>query len=121
MLPTTAANRCAMSEARPTSGPTNGRPWPGDRVRLKLSGREGIVEDYEYGWNSNVFPVRFPADSRMCGTRSAQNSDSRMCSISSVEIIESTIQVLPLHPNQTATPRPTTQATAAAKARKGAA
>lgn len=108
MLPATPADRRAMSEARPASGPTNGRPWPGDRVRLKPSGCEGVVEDYEYGWNSNVFPVRFPGDSRICG-------------ISSVEIIESTIQVLPLQPSQPATPRPTRRITVAAKTRKGAA
>lgn len=44
-------------EPQPLTGPTNDRPWPGTRVKIRSTGIEGVVDDYEYGWNSGVFPV----------------------------------------------------------------
>lgn len=67
-----------MNEPRPASGPTNGRPWPGDRVRLKGTRHEGIVEDYEYGWNSHLFPVMFPSGYQMCSTTSVTTIRSKV-------------------------------------------
>jgi hypothetical protein len=37
--------------------PTNGRPWPNTRVTFP-NGLSGIVEYYEWWWNSNLFPVK---------------------------------------------------------------
>lgn len=47
-----------MPEPFPATGPTHGRPWPGDRVRINTTGQEGTVAHYEYGWNNHSFPVR---------------------------------------------------------------
>jgi hypothetical protein len=42
----------------PGTPPTNKRPWPGDRVRIKTSSVLGTVSDYEYWLNGHTFPVR---------------------------------------------------------------
>jgi hypothetical protein len=89
------------TEPRPASGPTNGRPWPGSHVRLKLSGRVGIVEEYEYGWNSSLFPVSF------CGV-------SQICSAGAVEILTTPVHALRPTASTPAATQPAAQNIAAA-------
>jgi hypothetical protein len=45
--------------------PTNGRPMPGTRLKIPQKirdyrNRAGVVADYEWDWNSHLFPVLIP-------------------------------------------------------------
>lgn len=47
-----------MKDADRPERPTNGRPWPGTRVVFPATGHRAVVEDYEWWWDSSLFPVR---------------------------------------------------------------
>jgi hypothetical protein len=82
-----------VSTAKPATGPTNGRPWPGDRIRVTRSGAAGTVCDYEWGWNSTLFPVKLDG---AC--------TERIFTAAEVTTIRSTVVYLP---GQAATPAAT--------------
>lgn len=83
-----------MSEPNPSLAPTNGRPWPGTRVTIPSLRTQGVVDHYEYWWNSRMFPVILDGRPRI----------TQMLSPSQVICVPGTVRHLADYTSNSATP-----------------